>query len=89
MPNFIKRLIANNREFILNEVVEVKGLMQLLMKHLNTGQEWTREEKKEIKTHLKNISKVVPVVIIFLLPGGSLLLPFLAEVLDRRKEKRI
>ncbi|MCL5063336.1 MAG: LETM1 domain-containing protein [Nitrospiraceae bacterium] len=89
MPNFIKRLIASNREFILNEVVEVKGLMQLLMKHQNTGQKWTREEKKEIKTHLKNISRIVPAVIIFLLPGGSLLLPFLAEVLDRRKERRI
>jgi hypothetical protein len=58
MPNFIKRLIASNREFILNEVVEVKGLMQLLMKHKNTGQEWT-------------------------------LLPLLAEVLERRKERRI
>ncbi|MDI6728907.1 MAG: LETM1 domain-containing protein [Thermodesulfovibrionales bacterium] len=89
MPNFIKRLIASNREFILNEVVEVRGLMQLLMKPQNTGQEWTREEKKEIKTHLKNISRVVPAMIIFLLPGGSLLLPFLAGVLDRRKEKRI
>jgi hypothetical protein len=63
--------------------------MQLLMKHRNKGQKWTREEKKEIKTHLKNISRIVPSVIIFLLPGGSLLLPFLAEVLDRRKEKRI
>ncbi|MEW6740968.1 MAG: hypothetical protein ACOYU2_08885 [Nitrospirota bacterium] len=88
MPNFIKRLIASNREFILNEVIEVKGLMQLLMKHRNTGQEWTKEEKKKIKVHLKNISKVVPAVVIFLIPGGSLLLPFLAEVLDRRKEGR-
>lgn len=76
MPNFIKRLIVSNREFILKEVVEVKGLMQLLMKQRNTGQKWTDEEKKKIKRHLKNISKVVPTVIIFLLPGGSLLLPF-------------
>jgi hypothetical protein len=89
MPNFIKRLIASNRNFILNEVIEVKGLMQLLMKHRNTGQKWTREEKKEIKTHFKNISMAVPALIIFLVPGGSLLLPFLAEVLDRRKETRL
>jgi hypothetical protein len=89
MQNFIKRLIASNREFILNEVVEVKGLMHLLMKPQNTGQKWTKEEKKEIKAHLKNLSRVVPAVVIFLIPGGSLLLPFLAEVLDRRKSKRI
>lgn len=88
MPNFIKRVIASNREFILNEVIEVKGLMHLLMKHQNTGQKWTKEEIKVIKKHLKNISKVVPAVVIFLIPGGSLFLPFLAEVLDRRKEKR-
>lgn len=82
-------MIAQNREFILKEAVEVKGLMQLLMKHRNTGQEWTQEEKREIKMHLKNISRVVPAVLIFLIPGGSLLLPFLAEVLDRRQERRL
>jgi hypothetical protein len=84
----IKRQVANNKEFILNQVLAVKGLMQLLMKSRNTGEKWTREEKKEIKTHLKSISKIVPVIIIFLLPGGSLLLPILAEVLDRRKTRR-
>lgn len=87
--NYLKRLITKNKEFILKEVLEIKGLMQLLMKYRNTGQKWTNEEKKEIKIHLKNISKVVPVLIVFLLPGGSLLLPFLSEVLDRRKSIRI
>lgn len=86
---YFKGLIIHNKEFILKEVLEVKGLMQLLMKYRNTGQKWTREEKKKIKMHVKNISKVVPVLLIFLLPGGSLLLPFLSEVLDRRKSIRI
>jgi len=86
--NIIKRHIAKNKEFILNQILAVKGLMQLLMKSRNTGEKWTREEKKEIKTHLKSISKIVPVIIIFLLPGGSLLLPILAEVIDRRKTRR-
>ena len=70
------------------EVLEIKGLMQLLMKNRNTGEKWTREDKKKIKLHLKSISKLVPALIIFLLPGGLLLLPFLAKVLDRRKAKR-
>ncbi|MDH5202744.1 MAG: LETM1 domain-containing protein [Nitrospirota bacterium] len=86
---YFKRLFIKNKEFILNEVLEVKGLMQLLMKNRNTGEKWTKEEKKEIKKHFKNISKVVPVLLIFFLPGGFLLLPFLTEVLDRRKIKRI
>jgi len=63
--------------------------MQLLMKERNSGEKWTGEEKREIKIHLKNISKIVPILIIFLLPGGSILLPFLAEILDRRKTRRI
>lgn len=70
------------------EVLAIKGLMQLLMKTRNTDEKWTREEKKEIKSHLKNIAKIVPAVAIFSLPGGSFFLPILAEVLDRRKVRR-
>ncbi len=88
MTNYFKRIIIKNREFILREILAVKGLMHLLMKNRNTGEKWTKEEKREIKNHLKDISKVIPVIIVFLLPGGSLLLPFLAEVLDRRKKRR-
>ena len=77
-----------NKEAILMEVLAVKGLMQLLMKIRNTDDKWTREEKKEIKRHLKNIAKIIPAVVIFILPGGSFLLPVLAEVLDRRRVRR-
>ena len=85
---YVRDLLLRNREFILKEVVEVQGLMRLLMKHRNTGDRWTREELKAIRAHMKEISKIVPVVVVFLLPGGTILLPFLAEVLDRRKEPR-
>ena len=87
--SYFKKLIIKNREFVLTEVLAVKGLMSLLMKNRNTGEKWTREERREIKNHLRIISKMVPVIIIFLLPGGSLFLPFLAEVLDRRKKRRL
>ena len=89
MLTYFKRFIINNREFLLKEILEVKGLVQLLMKCRNTGKKWTREEKNKIKMHLKNISKAVPAAGIFLLPGGSLLLPFLIDMLDRRKVRRI
>ncbi|MEK6672250.1 MAG: hypothetical protein AABY42_02095 [Nitrospirota bacterium] len=86
---FIKRLITINKEFILSELRGIKGFMQLLMKHRNTGLKWTSEEIAEIRLHLRNISKLVPALIVFLLPGGALLLPLLAEVLDRRKKARL
>jgi len=88
IKSYLVRQLRNNREFILQEVLAVKGLMQVLMKNRNTGEGWTKEEKKEIKRHLRNISKIVPVVLIFLLPGGSILLPILAAVIDRRKTIR-
>jgi hypothetical protein len=71
------------------EVLAIRGLMQLLMKIRNTDEKWTREERKEIKRHLKNIAKIIPTVALFSLPGGSFLLPILAEVLDRRKIRRL
>ena len=89
IKNYVKRLVIINKEAILMEVLAIGGLMQLLMKIRNTDEEWTRGEKKEIKRHLKNIAKIVPAVALFSLPGGSFLLPILAEVLDRRKVRRL
>ena len=59
------------------------------MKIRNTDEKWTREERKEIKRHLKNVAKIIPAVALFSLPGGSFLLPILAEALDRRKTRRL
>jgi len=85
---YLKRLFNINKEAILMEVLAIRGLMQLFMKTRNTDEKWTREEKIEIKTHLKNIAKIIPAIAIFSLPGGSFLLPILAEALDRRKTRR-
>jgi hypothetical protein len=88
IKRYFKRLILSNKEAVLMEVLSIKGLMHLLMKIRNTDEKWTSEEKNEIKSHLRNIAKIIPAVAIFCLPGGSLLLPILAEALDRRKAKR-
>ena len=89
IKNYLKRLILINKEAILMEVLSIAGLMQLLMKIRNTDAKWTKEERREIRKHFKNIAKIVPAVALFSLPGGSLLLPILAEVLDRRKTRRL
>ena len=89
IKKYLKRLILLNKEAVLMEVLSIKGLMQVLMKTRNTDEKWTREERKEIVRHLRNIAKIVPAVAIFSLPGGAFFLPLLAEVLDRRKTKRL
>jgi hypothetical protein len=89
IKRYLKSLIIINKEAILMEVLAIKGLMQLLMKTRNTDEQWTREERKEIRMHLRNIAKIIPKVAIFSLPGGSFLLSILAEVLDRRRTRRL
>lgn len=67
----------------------MQGFLQLLFKQRNTELKWQKEEKQQLKNHLKRLSLYIPILIIFTLPGGSLLLPVLAEILDRRKTRRI
>ena len=85
---YMRRLFMANREFILKEVLAGKGIMQLLMKDRNTGETWTRSELRQLRLYFLRISLIVPAMIIFLLPFGSLMLPVLAEVLDRRNKMR-
>jgi len=73
---------------ILEEAGQINGFMKLLMKPRNTGAGWTKQEKAQLRKHLKRLSLYVPVLIIFLAPFGSLLIPVLAEILDRRKNRR-
>jgi hypothetical protein len=89
IKRYLKRLILVNKQAILMEVLSITGLMQVLMKTRNADEKWTREEKKEIMRHLRNIAKIIPTIAIFSLPGGAFLLPILAEALDRRKTRRL
>ena len=88
MKLFLERLLERNKSLIVHEARQFSRFMELLMKQRNTGVGWTREDIKEIRSHLKHLSLTIPALIIFLLPFGSLLLPVLAEIVDRRKGMR-
>ncbi len=85
---FFKKLLAKNRDMILEEGEHIRGFMRLLMKHRNTGIVWTKEETRDLKSYVKRLFLRVPVLIIIVLPFGLVLLPILAEILDRRKKSR-
>jgi len=73
---------------ILEEAGQINGFMKLLMKPRNTGAGWTKQEKAQLRKHLKRLSLYVPVLIIFLAPTlAPSSIPVLAEILDRRKNK--
>ncbi len=82
------RMIANNKALLLHEAEKVTGFMRLLMKPRNTQVKWTKEERRLLKIHLRHLSYYVPALVIFVMPFGSLLIPLLAEILDRRKAFR-
>ena len=86
---FLKNQLLKHRALFFQEAQRISGFLYLLMKQRNTGEKWTPEETKEIKGQLKYLAVYIPILLIFLLPGGSLLLPFLAEVMDRRRVSRI
>jgi hypothetical protein len=86
--SFLKRQLLKNRALFFREAERISGFLYILMKQRNSGGPWTPEEKREIKRQLKYLAMYIPILVIFLLPGGSLLIPFLAEVMDRRKTPR-
>ncbi len=74
-------LIKRNKKRLTQEIRESKELMQLLAK--STQRDLDAEEKKKVKKQLLDICKSVPSLTIFLLPGGSLLLPILIKFIPQ------
>ena len=70
-------LIARNKTRLVKEIVQSKELMVLLAH--STSRDLDEKEKKKIKKQLLDICKTIPSLTIFLLPGGSLLLPILVK----------
>lgn len=70
-------LISRNKSRLVKEIIESKELM-LLLAH-STLRDLDAKEKKKVKKQLLDICKTIPSLTIFLLPGGSLLLPILIK----------
>jgi hypothetical protein len=77
----VQILISRNKNRLVKELSQSKELMHLLAK--STHKELDKDEKKKIKAQLLDICKTVPSLTIFLLPGGSLLLPILIKFIPQ------
>lgn len=75
------------KRLYLEQIVQVNGLMALLMKQRN-GAAWTGEERRQLLAVLRGMAISIPLLAVFSLPGGSILLPALAWFLDRRKSRQ-
>ena len=67
------KLITRNKNRLVKEILQSKELMLLLA--YSTRRDLDEKEKKKVRKQLLDICKTIPSLAIFLLPGGSLLLP--------------
>lgn len=86
--SLIRTRILRSKELILGDARAMQGFMDLLMKQRNTGSRWTKDEKVQLRRYIGRLASYVPILFVFLLPGGFVLIPLLAEILDRRRHRR-
>ena len=77
----VTTLIKRNQKRLVKEISESKELMVLLA--YSTQRDLDKDEKKKVKKQLLDICKSVPSLTIFMIPGGSLLLPLLVKFIPQ------
>ena len=68
-----------NKDRISEELKESKELVALINK--SRKQDLTKEEKNAVKKQFKDIARSVPALAIFMIPGGTFLLPIILKVI--------
>lgn len=74
-------LITRNKNRLAKELSQ-SGELLVLLAH-STHRDLDEKEKKKVKKQLLDICKTIPSLTIFLLPGGSLLLPILIKFIPK------
>lgn len=72
------KILGRNKDKLAIELKQSKELVSLIRK--STSTELTKEEKELVKTQFKDIVKSMPSLAIFMLPGGTVLLPLLVKI---------
>mgnify|MGYP001619257934 CR=1 FL=1 len=82
----LRDLTAREKQHLIGEVLQVRGMMPLLMKPRNK-QNWSADDKAQLAQHLRRLSKISPYLVVLVMPGGFFILPALAWWLDRRRNR--
>lgn len=77
----VKVLIIRNKDRLARELEESGELVLLLGQ--STLRDLSSHEKRKVKHQLLEICKTIPSLTIFLLPGGSILLPLLVKFIPK------
>lgn len=63
-------LAARERQHLLSEMAQVRGLIPLIMKRRNQLP-WTASERAELRTHIRRLSSMSPYLMCFACPAVS------------------
>ena len=74
-----KKILGRNKDKLATELSESKELVQLMKKSMK--EDLTPEEKEKVKEQLKDIMKSMPAIAVFMIPGGTFLLPMMMKII--------
>ena len=72
------RILGRNKDRLVQEMRESKELMSLIQK--SRKEDLSPLEKEQVRAQFMDLLKTMPSVALFLLPGGSLLLPLILKL---------
>lgn len=81
---YVSGLTQREKQHLLGEIQQTRGLMPILMKQRN-GARWTPDEREQLRGHFSRLSRLSPYLVLVVMPGGFLMLPVFAWWLDRRR----
>ena len=73
------KILGRNKDKFVTELKQSKELVSLIRKSTTT--ELTKEEKDAVKKQFLDIARSMPSMAIFLLPGGTFLLPIILKII--------
>jgi hypothetical protein len=87
--NSVRNIVAHNFKYVLkknsgmiiNEVKESRELLSLLRK--SVSEKLSEEEKAKVREQILDLIKTIPSLSIFMIPGGTILLPILMKILPQ------
>ena len=89
-PEWFSAFLAGTRREktgLRQEVATMKGSVVWLLRQRRQGQ-WSSQERTQLRQVMRSASSVSPYLVIWVIPGSLLLLPFLAWFIDRRRSQR-
>lgn len=89
-PEWFSAFLAGNsreKSRLQRELATMRGSIVWLVRQRRQGN-WTAHEREQLRGFMRTASSVSPYLLIWVIPGSMLLLPFLAWFIDHRRQSK-